>query len=170
MCLLRRKTALANTMWLIAALFGGVATGSARPVYLCARVAETVCFSSAELIRSVEAAERCVRMKVTSSFPVCNVTPVTLKQIASLLCCLVQDSSRHHDRDAIRLPEPQLQHGILSSIMFPSQTSEGQSVTRVQEIKEWWKSRRVFLFSFFTFSPLVFSRLYHSHDFIQGPY
>lgn len=123
-------------------------------------VTQTVCFSSAELIRSLEAAEQCVKMKVTSSLP---VTLVTLKQIASLLCCLVRDFSRHHDRDAIRQPEPQLQPRILSSIMFSFHASEGQSVTRVEEIKEWRKSRRqlflivfLFFFYFFTFRLLLF--------------
>lgn len=43
----------------------------------------SVCSCSGELIRSLEPAERCVTTKVTSSVPVCNVTLVTLKQMAS---------------------------------------------------------------------------------------
>ncbi len=56
---------------------------------MCVCVVVTTCFSSGELIRPLEPAERCVTMKVTSSIPACNVTLVTLRQTASLLSCLV---------------------------------------------------------------------------------
>lgn len=143
-------------------------------VYVCVCVVETRCFSSGELIRPLEPAERCVTMKVTSSIPACNVTPVTLRQTASLLSCLVPLSGTADTVAETLLCSLSLNYSMKSYLLQVNVLLQniwraiGHTSRRDgEEIKRAWKSRNLFLK---LFSPSLFCCLYHTHDFIQGPY
>lgn len=93
-------------------------------------------------------------MKVTGSIPTCNVTAVTLKQMASLLM-LVLWCSRRGTWNTIIFTEPQLQHEIVShtTSCYPSKhlRANRERNQRSAESKEIFlkiSSRPFFFFSF----------------------
>ena len=141
-------------------------------VCVCECVVVTLCFSSGELIRPLQPAERCVTMKVTSSIPACNVTPVTLRQTASLLSRLVPVFGAADAVAETLLCSLSLNYSMKSYLVQVNVLL--QNIWRAightrredgEEIKECGKSRDLFK-NFFTFTFLWFP----SRDFIQGPY